>query len=82
LSESYIGFDLAKYSQGSGSRGGTVVPADAGYRSGSAPVILRITQTGSATGDSPPARPKVVQVFTEEVKVLQVRGGIADTLDA
>jgi hypothetical protein len=80
--QSYIGFDLSKYSQGSGSRGGTVVPSDAGFRSGSSAVILRITQTGSATADSPPARPKVVQVFTEEVKVLQVRGGIADTLDA
>lgn len=80
--QSYIAFDLAKYPKGSGARGGVVIPADAGYRNGSAPAILRITQTGSATADSPPARPKTVQVFTEEVKVMQVRGGIVEILDA
>lgn len=80
--QSYIGFDLAKYPEGSGARGGRVIPADAGYRSGSSAVILRITETGSATADSPQARPKTVQIFSEEVKVMQVRGGIVDVLDA
>lgn len=73
---SYIGFDLAKYDEGS-----RVVPANAGYRVGSAPVIFRITQDGGAT-TTPEGSAKVVQVFTEEVRMLQVRGGVVDTMEA
>jgi hypothetical protein len=80
--QSYIGFDLSKYQSGSGASKGVVIPADAGYRVGSSAVVLRITQTGSATADSQEARPKTVQIFTEEVRVLQVFGGIADVVEA
>ncbi len=74
--ESYIGFDLSKYDEGS-----RVVPANAGYRVGSSAVILRLTQTGG--GANTPARdPKTVQVFAEEVRMLQVRGGVVDTMEA
>lgn len=74
--QSYIGFDLSKYDEGS-----RVVPANAGYRVGSSAVILRITQDGG--GANTPARaPKTVQVFTEEVRMLQVRGGVVDTMEA
>jgi hypothetical protein len=75
--QSYIGFDLAKYDHGS-----RVVPSNAGYRVGSAPVILRLTQQGSATADSQQARPKTVQVFTEEVRILQMRGKQVETFEA
>lgn len=72
--QSYIGFDLSKYDEGS-----RVVPANAGYRVGSAPVILRFTQTGAVAGADSLA--KTVQVFAEEVKTLQIRGGVVDVLD-
>ena len=74
--QSYIGFDLSKYDEGS-----RVVPANAGYRVGSSAVILRLTQDGG--GANTPARePKTIQVFTEEVRLLQVRGGLVDTMEA
>lgn len=74
--QSYIGFDLSKYDEGS-----RVVPANAGYRVGSSAVILRLTQAGG--GVNTPARaPKTVQVFAEEIRVLQVRGGVVDTMEA
>jgi len=79
--QSYIAFDLSKYPQGSSVRGGRVIPADAGFRSGSSAVILRITQTGGSA-NTPEALPKTITVFTEEVKVLQIRGMMADVLDA
>lgn len=79
--QSYIGFDLSKYQQGSGARNGVVIPSDAGYRSGSSAVILRITQTGGAAGTQA-ALPKTVQVFTEEVRVLHIMGGVADVMEA
>lgn len=75
--QAYLGFDLAKYDTGS-----RVVPANAGYRVGSSPVILRITETGSATADSPEARAKTVQVFTEEVKILQIFGKSVEIVEA
>jgi hypothetical protein len=59
-----------------------VVPSNAGYRVGSAPVILRLTQQGSATADSQQSRPKTVQVFTEEVRILQMRGKQVETFEA
>ena len=75
--QSYLGFDLAKYDTGS-----RIVPANAGYRVGSSPVILRISQKGSATADSQQARAKTVQVFAEEVKVLQIFGKSIEVTDA
>ncbi len=75
--QSYLGFDLAKYDEGS-----RVVPANAGYRVGSSAVILRLTQTGAVGAESPARLPKTVQVFTEEVRVLQVRGGVVDSMEA
>lgn len=74
--QSYIGFDLSKYDEGS-----RVVPANAGYRVGSSAVILRLAQNGGAA-DTPARDPKTVQVFAEEVRVLQVRGGVVDTMEA
>jgi len=74
--ESYIGFDLSKYDEGS-----RVVPANAGYRVGSSSVILRLTQDGGAA-ITPAGAPKTVQVFAEEVRMLQVRGGVVDTMEA
>lgn len=74
--QSYIGFDLSKYDEGS-----KIVPSNAGYRVGSAPVILRVIQKGGAV-NTPQRAPKTVQVFSEEVKILQVRGGVVDVLDA
>ena len=75
-SQSYIGFDLSKYDEGS-----KVVPANAGYRVGSSPVVLRVIQKGGLA-NTPQRAPKTVQVFSEEVKILQVRGGVVDVLDA
>lgn len=74
--QSYIGFDLSKYDEGS-----RVVPSNAGYRVGSSAVILRLTQA-SKGANTPETAPKTVQVFTEEVRFLQVRGGIVDTTEA
>jgi hypothetical protein len=73
---SYIGFDLSKYDEGS-----DVVPQSAGYRVGSSAVILRITQHGSATADSPQARPRTVEVFTEEVRALRMMGSAIDVIE-
>lgn len=75
--QGYIGFDLAKYDDGS-----RVVPSNAGYRCGSSAVIFRVTQTGNVNENTPEAQPKTIQVFTEEVKVMQVRGGVVDVFDA
>ena len=72
--QGYIGFDLAKYDEGS-----KVVPSNAGYRVGSAPVVLRMTSTGDATAQN---GVKQVQVYAEEVKILQIRGKMADVMDA
>ena len=75
--QAYIGFDLSKYDEGS-----AVVPSNAGYRVGSSAVILRIAQAGSATATAVEALPKIVQVFTEEVRILQMRGGQVDVFEA
>jgi hypothetical protein len=74
--QAYIGFDLSKYDEGS-----RVVPANSGYRVGSSPVILRVIQKGGGA-NTPQRLPKTVQVFSEEVKILQVRNGVVDVLDA
>jgi len=73
---SYIGFDLAKYDSGS-----RVVPANAGYRVGSSAVILRLTETGSPN-QVPERAPKRVQVFTEEVMFMRSMGGQVDVFEA
>jgi hypothetical protein len=74
--QSYMGFDLSKYDEGS-----RVVPANAGYRVGSSAVILRLTQDGGGA-DTPQRDPKTVQVFAEEVRMMQIRGGVVDTMEA
>ena len=74
--QSYIGFDLAKYDEGS-----RVVPANAGYRIGSSAVILRLTQKGGVA-DTPQGEAKTVQVFTEEVRFLRVANGVVDITEA
>lgn len=73
---SYIGFDLAKYDSNS-----RVVPANAGYRVGSSAVILRLTETGSPN-QVPERAPKRVQVFTEEVMFMRSMGGQVDVFEA
>jgi len=73
----YIGFDLSKY----GPDGG-VNPQNSGFRVGSTPIILRIAQKGAAGAISPPGVSKQVDVFCESVKILQIRNGLVDTMDA
>ncbi len=75
--QAYIGFDLSKFDEGS-----DIVPSNAGYRVGSSAVILRLSQAGNGTADSQSARTKTVQVFTEEVRILQMRGGQVDVFEA
>lgn len=75
--QGYIGFDLAKYDSGS-----KVVVENAGYRNGSAPAILRLSQKGSASGGSPYGQPITVQTIAEEVKVLAIQGGMVEVMDA
>lgn len=79
--QAWTGFRLAKSPQGSGARGGVVIPSDAGYRSGATPVILRISQTTGAA-DTQESRPKTVEVIAQEVRVLQVRGKVINYVEA
>lgn len=74
--QSYIGFDLSKY----GPEGG-INPANSGFRVGSTPIILRLDQNGGAA-NTPQGGAKAVDVFCESVKVMQIRNGMVDTIDA
>ena len=74
---SWIGFDLSKY----GPDGG-VNPQNSGFRVGSTPIILRLSQKGGANNQSPQGAAKQVDVFCESVKILQIRNGLVDTIDA
>lgn len=75
--QGYIGFDLAKYDSGS-----KIVVANAGYRNGSAPAVLRLSQKGSAGADSPYGQAITVQTIAEEVKILSIQGGMVEVMDA
>ena len=75
--QSYIGIDLSKY----GPSGG-INPANAGYRVGSTPMILQVTYNGSANAALPDAAATTIDVFCESVKVLQMRNGLVETMDA
>jgi hypothetical protein len=74
--QAFIGFDLSKY----GPEGG-VNPQNSGFRVGSSPIILRIKEDGGAI-TTIEGTPKQVDVFCESIKVLQIRGGLVDTIDA
>tara|TARA_R110000850_G_scaffold460_6_gene2902 strand:+ start:584 stop:2095 length:1512 start_codon:yes stop_codon:yes gene_type:complete len=75
-SQAFIGFDLSKY----GPDGG-INPSNSGFRVGSTPIILRIQEDGGAI-TTIEGTPKQVDVFCESVKILQIRGGLVDTVDA
>ena len=74
--QSYIGFDLSKY----GPEGG-INPSNSGFRVGSTPIVLRIDQNGGGA-DTPEGSAKAVDVFCESVKIMQIRNGMVDTIDA
>ena len=74
--QSYIGFDLSKY----GPEGG-INPGNSGFRVGSTPIILRIDQNGGGV-QTPQGGAKAVDVFCESVKIMQIRNGMVDTIDA
>lgn len=74
--QGYIGFDLAKYDSGD-----KVVVANAGYRNGSAPAILRVSQKGAAD-PSPYSKAITIQTIAEEVKMLAIQGGMVEVMDA
>lgn len=75
--QSYVGIDLSKYGPGGG-----INPANAGYRVGSTPMILQLTYNGGANGNVPPGTAHTVDVFCESVKVLQMRNGLVEVMDA
>lgn len=72
----YIGFDLSKY----GPDGG-VNPQNSGFRVGSTPIVLRIQEDGGANTTFEGSA-KAVDVFCESIKVMQIRNGMVDTIDA
>ena len=57
-------------------------PQNSGFRVGSTPIILRLSQKGGANNQSPQGAAKQVDVFCESVKILQIRNGLVDTIDA
>ncbi len=75
--QAWIGFDLSRY----GVDGG-LNPQNSGYRVGSTPMVLQLEQQGSTTADSRQRLSKRVDVICESVKILQIRNGLADTMDA
>lgn len=75
--QSWIGFDLSRY----GVDGG-LNPQNSGYRVGSTPMVLQLEQQGSTTPDSRQRLSKRVDVICESVKILQIRNGMADVVDA
>ena len=75
--QAWIGFDLSRY----GVDGG-LNPQNSGYRVGSTPMVLQLEQQGSTTADSRQRLSKRVEVICESVKILQIRNGLADTMDA
>ena len=74
--QAWIGFDLSRY----GTDGG-LDPSNAGYRVGSTPVVLNIEQLGGAA-NTRQSSTKQIDVVCESIKVLQIRNGMADVMDA
>jgi len=74
--QAYFGIDLSKY----GPDGG-INPQNAGFRVGSTPIVLQLTYDGAAA-TTPDGSAHTVECFVESVKVLQIRNGMVDTMDA
>lgn len=77
--QAYLGFDLSKYGQGIDINPNS--PANAGYRVGSTPVILRIIEVGGAATTREGAA-KTIDVFAESVKVMVIKNGMVDVVEA
>lgn len=75
--QAFIGFDLSRY----GVQGG-LNAQNAGYRVGSTPIILNIEQDGGADATVRQGAVKQVDVICESIKMLQIRNGMADTMEA
>ena len=79
--QAFIGFDLSKY----GVDGG-LNPANAGFRVGTTPIILNIEQDGAAAGTGQTARRqnavKQIDVICESIKIMSIRNGMVDVLEA
>ena len=81
--QAFIGFDLSKY----GVEGG-FNPANAGFRVGSTPIILNIEQDGANIEDTTPQKAlrqnsvKQVDVICESIKIMQIRNGMVDVMEA
>ena len=75
--QSYIGIDLSKYGPGGG-----INPSNAGYRVGSTPMVLQLVYNGGANANVPPGTAHTVDVFCESVKILQMRNGLVEVMDA
>ena len=75
--QAFIGFDLSRY----GVEGG-LTAQNAGFRVGSTPIILNIEQDGGAATTVRQGSVKQVDVICESVKMLQIRNGMCDTMEA
>jgi len=81
--QAFIGFDLSKY----GVEGG-LNPANAGFRVGSTPIILNIEQDGAAPENATAQKAlrqnavKQVDVICESIKIMQIRNGMVDVMEA
>tara|TARA_R110000787_G_scaffold158123_1_gene272041 strand:- start:3327 stop:4919 length:1593 start_codon:yes stop_codon:yes gene_type:complete len=74
--QAFIGFDLSRY----GVEGG-LTAQNAGFRVGSTPIILNIEQDGGGAATRQRSV-KQVDVICESVKMLQIRNGMIDTMEA
>lgn len=81
--QAFIGFDLSKY----GVEGG-LNPANAGFRVGTTPIILNIEQDGAIPADATPQNAlrqnavKQIDVICESIKIMQIRNGMVDVMEA
>jgi len=75
--QAFIGFDLSRY----GVEGG-LTAQNAGFRVGSTPIILNIEQDGAAANTARQGSVKQVDVICESVKMLQIRNGMCDVMEA
>jgi len=75
--QAFIGFDLSRY----GVQGG-LNAQNAGFRVGSTPIILNIEQDGGADITVRQGAVKQVDVICESIKMLQIRNGMCDVMEA